>query len=263
MSISRRLKAWRTPGLRGASWGPLRRESFSWDKVARRRRRGLSLLEIMVVIAIMLLLVGIFGMGLQRVLGLDQHRAAQKIAVTYQKLQDESVMRNRTYRIVYFLNEDRYIIEAGEPGALIAADPAAREEYEQQVQAKLALMDDEERQRWLRKNKQPFESLGEGRMEVQLPAGVRFAGVYTPQYGELVEPTGEDDEDEVQRVESYVMSNGFIEHTLIQLVDIDDPDDGYTIEVQPLSGVVKLYAELLDPDERFQFVPDEGPNLPN
>jgi hypothetical protein len=100
-------------------------------------------------------------------------------------------------------------------------------------------------------------------MEVQLPSGMRFGGVYTPQYGELVEPTGEDDEDDVLRVESYVMSNGFVEHTLIQLVDIDNPSDGYTIEVQPLSGIVKLHAEVLEPDDRLDFVPQEGPNLPN
>jgi type II secretory pathway pseudopilin PulG len=223
----------------------------------------MSLLEIMVSIAIMLVLVAIIGVGLRSVLGLDEYRAAQKLAVVYEKLQDEAVMRNRTYRIIYYLNQDKYVIEAGEPGALIAADPTARLEYEQQVKAKLDRMDPEEKQRWLRKNRQPFESLGEGRMEVQLPSGMRFGGVYTPQYGELVEPTGEDDEDDVLRVESYVMSNGFVEHTLIQLVDIDNPSDGYTIEVQPLSGIVKLHAEVLEPDDRLDFVPQEGPNLPN
>lgn len=230
-----------------------------------RRRRGLTLLEIMVVIAILLVLTAIFGFGMRGVLGLDQHRAAQKLAVTYERLQDEAVMRNRTYRVVYFLNQDRYVVEAGEPGALIAADPAAREAHEMQVRDRLERMSPEEKQRWLRKNKQPFESLGEGRMEVQLPSGVRFGGVYTPQYGELVEPSGDEEEEEgeQQRVETYVMSNGFVEHTLVQLVDVDDPDEGYTIEIQPLSGVVKLHAELLEPEDRLEFVPEEGPNLPN
>ncbi len=223
----------------------------------------MTLLEVMVVIAILLSLVAIFGFGLRGVLGLDQYRAAQKLAITYEKLQDEAVMRNRTYRIVYFLNQDKYVIEAGEPGALIAADPTARLEYETQVKAKLDRMDEEERQRWLRRNKQPFESLGEGRMDVQLPSGMVFGGVYTPQYGELVEPQGEDDEESTLRVESYIMSNGFVEHTLIQLVDEDDPTDGYTIEIQPLSGRVKLHSELLDPRNRLDFVPEEGPDLPN
>ena len=219
----------------------------------------------MVVIALLLVLTGIFGFGMRGILGLEQHRAAQTIAMTYEQLQDEAVMRNRTFRIVYFLNQDKYVVEAGEPGALIAADPTAREAYELQVKAKLDRMSPEEKQRWLRRNKQPFESLGEGRMEVELPSGMTFGGVYTPQYGELVEPSGEEEEEEgeVQRVETYVMSNGFVEHTLIQVVDRDDPRDGYTIEVQPLSGVVKLHAELLEPEDRLEFVPSEGPQLPN
>jgi hypothetical protein len=100
-------------------------------------------------------------------------------------------------------------------------------------------------------------------MDVQLPSGMVFGGVYTPQYGELVEPQGEDDEESTLRVESYIMSNGFVEHTLIQLVDEDDPTDGYTIEIQPLSGRVKLHSELLDPLNRLDFVPEEGPDLPN
>ncbi len=222
----------------------------------------MSLLEIMVAIAILLVLTVVVIPGISSMMGMDKRKGARKLALIYERLNDEAVMRNRTYRIVYFLNEDRYVVEAGEPGALIAATPEDREEYEVEVRAKMAAMSDEERQRWLHKNKQPFESLGEGRMEVNLPAGMVFGGVYTPQYGELVEPDGADDEDEKQRVESYVMSNGFTEHTIIWLVNDDDPTDGYTIEVAPLSGEVTLHGELVDWRDAFAHVPDEGPALP-
>ena len=222
----------------------------------------MSLLEIMVAIAILLVLTVVVIPGISSMMGMDKRKGARKLALIYERLNDEAVMRNRTYRIVYFLNEDRYVVEAGEPGALIAATPEDREEYEVEVRAKMAAMSDEERQRWLHKNKQPFESLGEGRMEVNLPAGMVFGGVYTPQYGELVEPDGADDEDEKQRVESYVMSNGFTEHTIIWLVNDAAPTAGYTIEVAPLSGEVTLHGELVDWRDAFAHVPDEGPALP-
>jgi len=222
----------------------------------------MSLLEIMVSIAILLVMSVVVVGGMNSVFGLDNRKAARKLALAYERLNDEAVMRNRTYRIVYYLNQNSYVIEAGEPGALIAASPEAREEHERRMAAKLSAMSEEEHAHWLHKNKQPFESLGEGRMEVQLPNGMVFGGVYTPQYGELVEPDGADDEDEQQRVESYVMSNGFTEHTIIQLVSVADPDDGYTIEVQPLSGEVVLHGELIDWRDAFAHVPDEGPSLP-
>jgi len=222
----------------------------------------MSLLEIMVAIAILLVMSVVVVGGLNSVLGLDKRKAARRLALTYERLNDEAVMRNRSYRIVYFLNQNSYVVEAGEPGALIAATPEARQEHEERMRAKLAAMDEEQHRQWLHKHKQPFESLGEGRMEVQLPSGMVFGGVYTPQYGELVEPDGADDEDEKQRVESYVMSNGFTEHTIIQLISADDPDEGYTIEVQPLSGEVVLHGEIVDWRDAFAHVPDEGPSLP-
>lgn len=222
----------------------------------------MSLLEVMVAIAIMLVLAAVVAPGAMSMLGLDKRKGARKLALAYERLNEESVMRNQTYRISYYLNENRYVIEAGEPGALIAATPEEREVYEQQTRAKLAAMSEEEQQRWRARNRQPFESLGEGRMDVQLPYGMVFGGVYTPQYGELVEPDGADDEDHKQRVDSYVMSNGFTEHTIIWLVSADDPTDGYTIEVAPLSGEVTLHGELVDWRDAFSHVPSEGPALP-
>ena len=225
-------------------------------------RRGMSLLEVMVAIAILLVASVVLIAGRSRVFQMDHRKAAHGLAVLYERLQDEAVMRNHTYRIVFFMNENRYVVEAGEPGALIAADPTARQQYEQEVVNKLDRMDEEEKRRWLQKNKQPFESLGEGRKEVSLPPGMVFGGIYTPQYGEMVVPDGEDDEERKQRVESYVMSNGYSEHTVIWLVDEDDPTDGYSIEIEPLTGRVKLHGELVEWNNRFSFVPTEGPDLP-
>lgn len=230
-------------------------------------RRGISLMEVMVVIAIMLVLIAVMVPATRSVLQLQQRSAGRKLAVTYERLHDEAVMRNRTFRIVYYLDEDRYVVEAGEAGALIAASPEERDAYMLEVAEKLKYMDEEQKREWYHSKAQPFESLGaDGRMEVELPSGVKLGGVYTPQYGRVVRPGEELEnagEDETLKVMSYVMNSGFTEHTLVWLVDAGDPEDGWTIEVEPLSGVVHLHGELLDIHDVRNEIPEEGPTLPN
>ncbi len=121
---------------------------------------------------------------------------------------------------------------------------------------------------WKKSRRQAFETLGkQGRTEVQLPGGVQIGGVYTPQYGRIVKPgdtlSEQTDEDAPTEVYSYIMNNGFTEHTLVWLVKDNDPDDGWTVEVEPLSGRVHLHGELLDLYDVQKRIPDEGPSLPN
>ena len=230
-------------------------------------RRGLSLIEILVVLAIGLLLIAVMIPTTRSMLALDERAAARKVALLYQRLHDEAIMRNRTFRIAYYLDEGRYVVEPGEPGALIAATPEEREIFEEETRRKLALMDEEQKKAWFQSNRQPFESLArEGMFEVELPHSVVFAGFYTAQYGpDLIRPGQRlpgADKDDPLKLFSFVMSNGFTEHTMIQLASRNDPTDGYTIEVEPLSGVVQLHGELVAPDEAFTFVPTEPPALP-
>lgn len=228
----------------------------------------MTLLEVMVVMAILLVLTAVLLPAGRSVFQLEQRGAARKLATVYERFHDEAVMRNRTFRISFFLDENRYVIEAGEPGALVAASPEAREQHEEMERQKMRYMSEEEKAAYLHRERQPFESLAEGgKMEVHLPPTVRLGGVYTPQYGHLVVP-GEklegmdDDEDAKLRVVSYIMNNGFSEHTIIWLLDANDPEEGWTVEVEPLSGVVKMHGELLDPRDGYSWVPEEGPSLP-
>jgi hypothetical protein len=139
------------------------------------------------------------------------------------------------------------------------------------VAGKLKLMDEEQRRAWKHSNRQPFELLEvAGKMEVELPSGVRLGGVYTPQYGRVIKPGdelegggGREDDEEPLRVFSYIMNSGLAEHTIVWLVDSNDPTDGWTVEVEPLSGIVRMHGELIEPDKEFSFIPDTPPSLPN
>lgn len=230
-------------------------------------RRGLSILEVMVVIAIVLALTAVLLPSARSLLEINQRSAARKLAIQLERFHDEAIMRNRSFRVTYFLDEGRYVIEAGEAGALISAGPEERENYENEVRGKLANMDEAEKAAWKSSNRQPFESLEvAGKMEVVLPRGVVFGGVYTPQYGRMVLPGTKlegQQEDTPLAVSSYVMNSGFSEHTVIWLVDSDDPTSGWTVEVEPLSGAIRVAGELVDPETDYDFIPDTPPSLPN
>lgn len=240
----------------------------------RTSRRGVSLVEVMVAIAIMLLLVAILVPGLRSILDVRRREGARQLAATFERLHDESVMRNLSFRLTFYLDEDRYTIEPGQPGALIAATPEERQKFEDDLKSKLMYMNEEERAAWLRNAEQPFEGLQGGHtITVNLPAGVEFAGFYTPQYGRVIRrgekleedrtegAASADAEDETLKVYSYVMNTGYSEHTLVWLTNAGDPTDGWTVEVEPLSGAVRLHGELLEPSD-FDWLPEQGPQLP-
>lgn len=232
-----------------------------------RSRRGLTLVEIMVVIAILLVLLAVIVPGVNSLFALQQRKAAKNLATLYERLHDEAVMRNATIRIIYYLNDDRYVVEAGDAYALIASGPEEREDFERQERLKLAAMDEDEKKEYRSRKRSHFNKLEDKQTEFELPRGVTFGGVYTPQYEEMVTPDPDwelDHEDEGElKVRSYIFANGVSEHTVIWLVDRKNPDDGWTIEVEPLSGRVRLHGELVDWRDSYDFVPEEGPDLPS
>jgi len=225
----------------------------------------MTLIEVMVAVAIGVGLLALAVPTLSNLLQLKQRKAAKNLAITYTLLHDEAVLRNMTFRVAYHLNEGTYSVEVGDPAVLIFDDPDKRQEFEEERRDKLSRFDDDERALAKADELASFQALTEDlAKKVHLPDGTRFGGVYTPQYGEFVEPDEVDEQDEEEEprvVYSYIFANGFSEHTVVHLVDERNPAQGYSIEIEPLSGRVHLKSELVDFDDRFDFVPDEGPEL--
>jgi len=222
-------------------------------------------MEVMVVIAVLLSLVAVLVPSLSSLLQLRQRRAATELGMLYNQLHDEAVLYNATFRVRFDLQSDTYHVDVGETRAIIYSSPEQREKYEEERRQKLAMMSDEERERWLAEHR-PFKKLqSKFKSEFKLPRNTRIFGVYTPQYGKFMteEELHDLDESETRDLYSYVFSTGFTEHTLIWITeDEDDPEEGYTVEVEPLSGKVHVHGELIDFEDSFEWVPDEGPDLP-
>jgi type II secretory pathway pseudopilin PulG len=233
----------------------------------------MTLLEILVVMAVMAVVMAIGLPSLQSIFDVQQRGAARELALTYKFLRAEAAMRNVTFRIAYNLDANSYRIEVGEPGALVFSDPAEREQVERAEREKMRGMSKSDRARAedgvQEVGEEPEKSRFEGldlpgfTTAVELPPDTIFAWVWTPQYPEPQSPSDErpESEEEQRIVYSYVFANGEAEHTVVRIADVADAEDGYTVEVEPLSGVVSVESEVREVGASMAWLPTEGPTI--
>jgi type II secretory pathway pseudopilin PulG len=234
----------------------------------------MTLIEIIVVMALLVGLMAVAIPAYQAVFDVNMRAAAKELAQTYKWLQDEAAMRNVTFRVAIDLDQGTWKVEAGDPSTLIFSTPEERETAEKDLESTMRrytereLAEDAEAQEEIAaKSGGKFTGLDDVTFTTQraLPTNVRFEWVYTPQYGEEgKEPTkGGPPQDPLEDSIAYthVFPDGTSEHTVVRIVDADDPEDGWTIEVEPLTGKVNLEPDLMDPAESLSWLPDEGPTF--
>lgn len=239
----------------------------------RTHRRGLTLIEIMVALAIMVTIGAVAVPTLDGLLGLKQRAAAKELTQTYTWLLDEAALRNVAFRVVYNLDQRTWAIEAGDPATMVFSSPEAREEFDEELEDAMSRFTKREIEEGaaeeIEAKKGRFtglEGLDVGFETAKpLPDGTVFSYVYTPQYEEEgQQPTKdgppEDPSEEIMAY-TYVFPDGTAEHTVVRIADEDDPDDGWTIEVMPISGEIKMTEAILDPQESLDWVPEEGPEI--
>lgn len=231
---------------------------------ARPRRRGVTLMEIMVVLVIMAGVTAVVVPSTYALFDLEQRGAARDLAQTYKFLIQEATMRNVTFRIAYNLTDNSYQIEMGDADTLVFGNPEARRKYEDEQERKLKMFTKEDRDAEAQKDEQRFGGLDVSGFEekVGLPSGSAWGFVYTPQYPEpqRYEETKEEDAPP-QIVYSYIFSNGEAEYTVVRVVSQDDPEDGYSIEVEPVSGRVRVESELIEAGQSLDWLPADLPTF--
>ena len=235
----------------------------------RRLRRALTLIEVMVVLAIVGIVVAVGAPALSGMLALQQQQAISELGQTYIWLRDEAALRNVTFRMKFDLDDNTWKVEVGDASTLVFSNPEEREEYDEELRDRMSRFTERELEEGAAEDVSPsrFEGLDDPAFTTtkQLPSGLRFAFVYTPQYGEDgVVPNDDYPEDEEDKAVAYtyIFPDGTAEHTVIRIVDEDDPDDGYTLEVEPLTGAVNItFDEIDDPSDSMSWIPDEGPPL--
>ena len=235
-------------------------------------RKGLTLIEIMVVIAIIAIVLAVGLPAISGVLALQQQRAITELSKTYVWLIDEAAMRNTTFRIAYNLDRNTWKVETGDPNTLVFSTPEEREDHDEEIKSQMSRFTQREIEEGAAADIEDASGRFEGLddpvfvTEQTLPEGIKFLFVYTPQYGEdglTATPDGPPDEPEDDVIAyTYIFPDGTAEHTVIRIVDVYDPDDGYTLEIEPLTGTVSVTLdEVEDPSDSLSWLPDEGPPL--
>ncbi len=240
----------------------------------RQRRQGMTLMEILVTITIMVGLFAIALPSLKGIFGLERAQAAKQLATTYNYLREEAGLRNVSFRIAYDLDLHSYSVQVGDPSTLIFTTAEERIDFEEELQDELKRYTQREIEEGVAREVQEKQGRFDGLQadvvldsRVQLPSGTRFGWVYTPQYEDPVEPRDEeldadfDEEEDHQVVYSFIFPNGYMEQTLVHLVNEEDEEDGFTIEVEPLSGRVLIHDEEVLPEDLSDWLPEEGPEL--
>ena len=224
-------------------------------------------------IALMATIAAIGVPAMSGLLDLKQRSAAKELAQTYTWLLDEAALRNVAFRMVYNLDRSTWTIEAGDPNTLVFSSPEKREEFDERLEDDMSRYTQREIEEGDAEDVESQRGRFTGLAELDvpfttskpLPDGTRFAYVYTPQYEEGgLQPTEEgppEDEEDDRIAYTYVFPDGTAEHTVVRIVDEDDEEDGWTIEVLPISGDIRLSTDLIDPSESLNWVPDEAPEL--
>ena len=240
----------------------------------------MSILEIMIVVAILIGLIAVSVPIASSLLRVEKRQAASRLGTIYHRLQNEAMLRNMTFRIAFHLEDRYYQVEGSSDKTLLFANPETRIETEAALAEALSRrpkrrrssdsddgIDFEVDSDGLSLKQAQFQALQDKFLRrFDLPPGIRFGGVYTPAYGEFVLPSREDPErmkdEDKQVVYSYILPSGVSEHAVIQLVHENNPRQGFTIEIEPATGRVHITPTLEEWDRRFNFVPSRGPNLP-
>lgn len=274
----------------------LRRHQTDRVRCARRTRRGLNLLEVVIALAIAVSLLFLGVLFLQNLTGAKEYGAVKKFLTQVKLAQQQATIENRVYRIAFDLDAGTYSIEASDEEALTFRDPEQRREVEEALAASMG--DDRGEEELMKliacakaRQEDPSRSCGEiddldpdqavemlqsqsgegfgavndrfFEAKIELPSSVRINGVYTPAYGEYVRPNDDEDMDEDERavVFTHIFPGGVTEHTVVQFTREGREDFGYTIELEPLSGKIIMDTRVRDWDDRDYEIPEEGPEL--
>ena len=234
------------------------------------RRHGMTLIEIMVVIAIIAIVLGVAVPGVMAILDVQQRDAAKSIAQTYTWLLEEAAMRNATFRVAYDLDHGTWQVQVGDPNTLVFDTPDKREDFEQSVKDEMKRFTSKEIEEGkaddLKKSEGSFQGLNDPvfTSAQPLPDSCHFAYVYTPEYGPngmTPSDTPPDDPNDDHMAYTYVFPDGSSEHAVIRIVRNDDETDGYTIEIEPISGKVTMTTDVIDPSQSMSQIPTDGPLL--
>lgn len=185
---------------------------------------GLTLIELMVAMAIIATIFVVSASGLRQLTSADLKNSASQMASMLRYLSNKAVTEHVYLRVVYDLDAQSYWVEESREKFLIVKEEKEKEEKEEKEETKEDFAVSESK---LLKKK-------------TLPNDVRFKDVYAD-YLEGKRESGQ--------VHTYFFPDGYATGTIIHLHNKDDEEDLFSIELQSLSGKVRISREYVEKNE--------------
>lgn len=201
-------------------------------------RRGLTIMEMLVVIAIIGAMMGL-GIGLVQIsFDLDLEKASRELSSAMRYIASESARTGDIYRLVIDLDEEKYWVEsapnAPETLTLLADEQAPGEERrDEKVDEEGESPEGEEAALAPPEGFSPAEDI--------LIKAKRLAPVFAKDL--FVAHLGEKQEE--GKASIYFFPNGSTEYAIVNLSD-EEETVFYSIEINPLSGKTKIRNEYYE-----------------
>ncbi len=210
------------------------------------KQRGMTLIEISIVILLMALFVGMVVPSVSNITRADLRSTSRKLAGAIRYTYDLAVRKDAVFRVVMDLDDGSFWVESSTDRFLLGRektkveDGALAEEDEDKERHFVSRSYIESGDMWKPKKKATFSNFaGPLTKKVTLPKTVSFQDVWVFHQEERV-TTGQ--------AYIYCFPSGMSEKAIIHLVDEDE--NAYTLWVQPLTGRVRIYPEFVEaPDE--------------
>jgi type II secretory pathway pseudopilin PulG len=216
------------------------------DKL-RRRRAGLTLIELVIVVSLLALMVTIVVPSVINIIGANLRSTAGEVAGAIRFTYDLAARKNVPFRLVFDLDEQAYWVESASEKYLL--DREKVEVSEGRVDEDAELEKQQKRSRrfidrsyieggemWQPKGKPSFSAFaGRYTKKKPLPDDIVFQDVWVAH---------QDDRVTAGLAYLYCFPTGMTERAVIHIGD--DAEDVYTLVVEALTGVVRIYPEYIE-----------------
>jgi prepilin-type N-terminal cleavage/methylation domain-containing protein len=200
---------------------------------AKNSNAGLTLIELMVAMAIVGIIFAVAATSLRTAFNVDLKKSSARLASTLRYLSNKAVTEHKYLRMVYDIDGGTYRVEeSGDPFVISREDEETKEKEKKEKAEKQKTANENEPPP---PEEKPTFTEAEGPLvrSVKLPSGVKFKDI-SVSYLKDKKESGE--------IYTYFFPDGFATATLINLQN-DSDEDHYSIELFPLSGMVRVEGE--------------------
>lgn len=205
---------------------------------SQRSEAGFSLIEIMVVLALIGLITAVMLPGTTSIFRTSLDSFARKAANLFREARDYAILSNKVVRVSFDLDKQEYWIEDAS-GSILLPSVKEQEEINERLNDKSGIKKKSEEDEEKKAEKNPFRLTRELNKKHQVvPQGLRIAAVISPR---MPRPIQEG------QAEVYYFPHGSSEAAVIHLEDMDG--NRRSLILHPITGKSRLVPEFYFPSE--------------